>query len=165
MAASMTAPLPTSIPQKLLSGFLDVLGKPLKQAAARQRKQVLSPQAQQRFPAAMHSCFHHLARRRGEALHLVEHNEVALEAPARADEVGKPQQKRQRNPPPLPAAQLPCNACTPSADSTQSMPQPSHRQPMDPTLCAAAHPVPRQARTEHDCSRPSDSWSHAWYCL
>ena len=118
MAASVIAPLPTSIPQKFLSGFPDVLSKPLKQAAARQRKQLLSPQAQQRFSAAMRSCLHHLAGRRGEALHLIEHNEVALEAPARADEVGKAQQERQRNPPPLPAAQLPGNACTPSAGST-----------------------------------------------
>ena len=66
---------------------------------------------------AILSLIYHFARRRVEALHLIEHDEVALEAAARADEVGEAQQERQRNPPPLPAAQLPCNAHTSSADS------------------------------------------------
>ena len=39
--------------------------------------------------------------------YLIQHDEVALEAAAGADEVSKAQQERQRNPPPFTTAQLP----------------------------------------------------------
>lgn len=39
--------------------------------------------------------------------YLIQHDDIALEAAAGADEVSEAQQQRQRNPPPLAAAQLP----------------------------------------------------------
>ena len=67
------------------------------------------------------SSIYHFARRRVEALHLIEHDEVALEAAARADEIGKAQQERQRNPPPLSTAQLPGHTHMQSAANTASV--------------------------------------------
>ena len=87
------------------------------------RKQGQPAHAQQRFPHVTSPFLRSITLQGAmemTAQHLIKHNQVALEAAARTDEVSKAEQQRQRNPPPLSAAQLPVQ-CTrmPSAVSSQ----------------------------------------------